>query len=157
MDLPQTSSSANDIFSLSDHVLAERLQFIEEVHTTFSHSNLTTPLTCAFTLCRLVTGTGEAYGDVARSPTLRPNPHLTSMRRSNLQLSSYIGPRPRLPPPEFVRCTCLVFVLVSLRSYLRCLSWNEMKVIRSLKNETHPSIIPFYSFIITPSYALITM
>ena len=32
-----------------------------------------------------------------------------------------------------------------------------MKVVRSLKNETHPSIIPFYSFIITPSYALITM
>ena len=31
MDTPQTSSSANDIFSLSDQVLAERLQFIEEV------------------------------------------------------------------------------------------------------------------------------
>ncbi|KAL4250578.1 Serine/threonine-protein kinase ATG1 [Abortiporus biennis] len=35
--------------------------------------------------------------------------------------------------------------------------WNEMKVVRSLKHEPHPSIIPFYSFIITPSYALITM
>ena len=32
-----------------------------------------------------------------------------------------------------------------------------MKVVRSLKDETHPSIIPFYSFIITPPYALITM
>lgn len=32
-----------------------------------------------------------------------------------------------------------------------------MKVVKSLKNETHPSIVPFYSFIITPSYALITM
>ena len=35
--------------------------------------------------------------------------------------------------------------------------WNEMKVVRSLKQAPHPSIIPFYSFIITPSYALITM
>ncbi len=35
--------------------------------------------------------------------------------------------------------------------------WNEMKVVRSFKHELHPSIIPFYSFIITPSYALITM
>ncbi|CAL1712476.1 unnamed protein product [Somion occarium] len=35
--------------------------------------------------------------------------------------------------------------------------WNEMKVVRSFKHEPHPSIIPFYSFIITPSYALITM
>ncbi|GBE83047.1 predicted protein [Sparassis crispa] len=35
--------------------------------------------------------------------------------------------------------------------------WNEMKVVRTFKHEPHPSIIPFYSFIITPSYALITM
>lgn len=39
----------------------------------------------------------------------------------------------------------------------RVCRWNEMKVVRSLKHEPHPSIIPFYSFIITPSYALITM
>ncbi|KAF7980025.1 hypothetical protein HWV62_40146 [Athelia sp. TMB] len=35
--------------------------------------------------------------------------------------------------------------------------WNEMKIVRSFKNDPHPSIIPFHSFIITPSYALITM
>ncbi|KAI0081624.1 hypothetical protein K474DRAFT_1671815 [Panus rudis PR-1116 ss-1] len=35
--------------------------------------------------------------------------------------------------------------------------WNEMKVIRSLKNEPHPSIIPFYSFIVCPRMACITM
>ncbi|KAG7445820.1 kinase-like protein [Guyanagaster necrorhizus] len=35
--------------------------------------------------------------------------------------------------------------------------WNEMKIIRTFKSDPHPSIIPFYSFVITPSYALITM
>ena len=40
------------------------------------------------------------------------------------------------------------------RSFAR---WNEMKIVRSFKNDPHPAIIPFHSFIITPSYALITM
>ncbi|KAF7299648.1 Protein kinase domain-containing protein [Mycena chlorophos] len=35
--------------------------------------------------------------------------------------------------------------------------WNEMKIVREFKSDPHPSIIPFHSFIITPSYALITM
>ncbi|KAG6853054.1 hypothetical protein C0991_007198 [Blastosporella zonata] len=35
--------------------------------------------------------------------------------------------------------------------------WNEMKIVRTFKADPHPSIIPFHSFIITPSYALITM
>ncbi|KAJ6461646.1 hypothetical protein DFH09DRAFT_582339 [Mycena vulgaris] len=35
--------------------------------------------------------------------------------------------------------------------------WNEMKIVRAFKADPHPSIIPFHSFIITPSYALITM
>ncbi|KXN82862.1 MAP/microtubule affinity-regulating kinase 4 [Leucoagaricus sp. SymC.cos] len=35
--------------------------------------------------------------------------------------------------------------------------WNEMKIIRNFKNDPHPSIIPFHSFVLTPSYALITM
>ena len=35
--------------------------------------------------------------------------------------------------------------------------WNEMKIVRTLKKDAHPSIVPFHSFIITPSYALITM
>ncbi|KAF8682207.1 kinase-like protein [Rhizoctonia solani] len=48
--------------------------------------------------------------------------------------------------------------------------WNEMKIVRALRREAsasgssqdavgvgHPNVIQFYSFIITPSYALITM
>lgn len=32
--------------------------------------------------------------------------------------------------------------------------WSEMKVIRTLREDPHPSIVGFDSFIITPSYAL---
>ncbi|TFK27626.1 hypothetical protein FA15DRAFT_701826 [Coprinopsis marcescibilis] len=35
--------------------------------------------------------------------------------------------------------------------------WNEMKIVRSLKQDSHPSIIPFHSFVITPGLAMITM
>ncbi|KAF8322459.1 kinase-like protein [Clavulina sp. PMI_390] len=35
--------------------------------------------------------------------------------------------------------------------------WNEMKIVRTLKDDRHPAIIDFHSFVITPSYALITM
>jgi len=101
---PQQSSSTSDIFSLSDQTLAERLQFIEEVYMTFSHSKPRAPLTYASPSCRLVMGTGEVYGDVALNLTLRPNHHPTSMRRSSSRLSSFIGPRPKLPLPESVRC-----------------------------------------------------
>ncbi|KAG8744746.1 hypothetical protein FRC10_009511 [Ceratobasidium sp. 414] len=46
--------------------------------------------------------------------------------------------------------------------------WNEMKIVRALRREAsasgqevvgvgHPNVVQFYSFVITPSYALITM
>ncbi|KAG7088184.1 hypothetical protein E1B28_012202 [Marasmius oreades] len=35
--------------------------------------------------------------------------------------------------------------------------WNEMRIVRQFKLDPHPSIIPFYSFLLTPSYALVTM
>ncbi|KAJ8080316.1 hypothetical protein AAF712_015316 [Marasmius tenuissimus] len=35
--------------------------------------------------------------------------------------------------------------------------WNEMRIVRQFKSDPHPSIIPFYSFLLTPSYALVTM
>jgi len=71
----------------------------------FSHSNPAAPLTCLSAPCRLVTGTGEAYGDVALNLTLRPNHHPTSMRRSSSPLNSCIDPRPKLLQLEFVPCT----------------------------------------------------
>jgi len=35
--------------------------------------------------------------------------------------------------------------------------WNEMKIVGSFKDTPHPAIISFYSFIVTPSFAMITM
>ncbi|RXK36260.1 CAMK/CAMKL protein kinase [Tremella mesenterica] len=35
--------------------------------------------------------------------------------------------------------------------------WGEMKIIRGLRHEPHPSIIQFEAFVITPSYALVIM
>ena len=35
--------------------------------------------------------------------------------------------------------------------------WNKMKIARTLRDDRHPAIIDFHSFIITPSYALIAM
>ncbi|KAF6755803.1 kinase-like domain-containing protein [Ephemerocybe angulata] len=35
--------------------------------------------------------------------------------------------------------------------------WNEMKIVRAFKEDRHPSIISFHSFIMTPSFAMITM
>ncbi|KIO18381.1 hypothetical protein M407DRAFT_83994, partial [Tulasnella calospora MUT 4182] len=35
--------------------------------------------------------------------------------------------------------------------------WNEMKIHRSFRQDSHPSIVSFHSFTITPSFALITM
>jgi hypothetical protein len=32
-----------------------------------------------------------------------------------------------------------------------------MKIVRTFKDDTHPSIISFHSFIMTPSYAMISM
>ena len=104
MDSPQTSS-ANDIFSLSDQTLANRLQFIEEVRKGPCCTDPAVSLTPrVFALCRLATGIGEASGDVVQNPTLRPNHHRTSMRRSSSPLNSCIGPRRKLLRPESARC-----------------------------------------------------
>ena len=35
--------------------------------------------------------------------------------------------------------------------------WSEMKIVRTLNEQPHDSIISFQSFIITPSFAMIAM
>ncbi|KAG8826817.1 hypothetical protein FRC19_007385 [Serendipita sp. 401] len=35
--------------------------------------------------------------------------------------------------------------------------WNEMKIVRPLADQCHPSVVQFHEFIISPSYALIVM
>ncbi|KAI0647816.1 hypothetical protein C8Q79DRAFT_952090 [Trametes meyenii] len=110
---PQPPSEATDIFSISDQVLADRLQFIEEI------------------------GFGN-WGSVwlCRPKSSSPGEHLQGAKIA----------------VKLVHRSKTSTTAARVRSL-----WNEMKVVRSLKHEPHPSIIPFYSFIITPSYALITM
>ncbi|KAI0693211.1 hypothetical protein BC835DRAFT_1546100 [Cytidiella melzeri] len=115
----QPPQEATDIFSISDQVLADRLQFIEEI----------------------------GFGNWGSVWACRPKPDPSS---------------PPTDSPHASESTKIAVKLVhrsktpTTAARVRSL-WNEMKVVRSLKNVPHPSIIPFYSFIITPSYALITM
>ncbi|OSD07458.1 hypothetical protein PYCCODRAFT_1358875 [Trametes coccinea BRFM310] len=111
---PQPPQEATDIFSISDQVLADRLQFIEEI----------------------------GFGNWGSVWLCRPKPSSSSqdpVRENKIAV-------------KLVHRSKTSTTAARVRSL-----WNEMKVVRSLKHEPHPSIIPFYSFIITPSYALITM
>ncbi|KAH9924299.1 uncharacterized protein BXZ73DRAFT_103586 [Epithele typhae] len=110
---PQPPNEATDIFSISDQVLADRLQFIEEI----GFGNWGSVWLCC------------PKGDTSSSPLQDSKIAVKLVHRSKTSTTA-----------------------ARVRSL-----WNEMKVVRSLKHEPHPSIIPFYSFIITPSYALITM
>ncbi|EGN98503.1 hypothetical protein SERLA73DRAFT_110041 [Serpula lacrymans var. lacrymans S7.3] len=100
----------SDIFSLSDHLLAERLHFIKEIG--FGNWG-------SVWLCRPKHSSSESDHHVAVKLVHRSKTSTTAARVRSL--------------------------------------WNEMKIVRSFKHDPHPSIIPFHSFIITPSYALITM
>ncbi|KAI0826825.1 hypothetical protein BC628DRAFT_1410038 [Trametes gibbosa] len=112
MPRPDPPHEATDIFSISDQVLADRLQFVEEIG--FGNWG-------SVWLCRPKSASGEHLQETKIAVKL--------VHRSKTSTTA-----------------------ARVRSL-----WNEMKVVRSLKHEPHPSIIPFYSFIITPSYALITM
>ncbi|KAI9568573.1 kinase-like domain-containing protein, partial [Boletus coccyginus] len=108
MDPP---SEVSDVFSLSDHLLAERLQFVKEIG--FGNWG-------SVWLCRPKSSSGKVKEmEVAVKLVHRSKTSTTAARVRSL--------------------------------------WNEMKIVRSFKNDPHPSIVPFHSFIITPSYALITM
>ncbi|KZT67233.1 hypothetical protein DAEQUDRAFT_729268 [Daedalea quercina L-15889] len=116
---PPPPQEATDIFSISDQVLAERLQFIEEI----------------------------GFGNWGSVWLCRPKPDPASPSADNSHAS-----RDTRIAVKLVHRSKTSTTAARVRSL-----WNEMKVVRSLKHEPHPSIIPFYSFIITPSYALITM
>ncbi|KAF8918919.1 kinase-like domain-containing protein [Mucidula mucida] len=117
MDPPQ---DINDIFSLSDDVLAEKLTFIEEI------------------------GNGN-WGSVWRCKP-KTDPSAATAEDFDKVL------RPHIAVKVVHRETKSKTSVARVKSL-----WNEMKIIRTFKSDPHPSIVPFYSFIITPSFALITM
>ncbi|KAH9057506.1 kinase-like protein [Lactarius vividus] len=110
MSSEQPPPNATDIFSLSDRVLAEKLQFVKEI----GFGNWGSVWLCRPRVPDSADDTKLAVKLVHRSKTTTTAARVRSL-------------------------------------------WNEMKVVRTFKNDPHPSIVPFHSFIITPSYALITM
>ncbi|CAA7265469.1 unnamed protein product [Cyclocybe aegerita] len=110
------TEGSNDIFSLSDQTLSERLEFVEEIG--FGNWG-------SVWLCRPKPATKD-------DGTVRPLGQKIAVKLVHRSKTSTTAARVR-----------------SL--------WNEMKIVRTFKTDPHPSIIPFHSFIITPSYALITM
>ncbi|GLB38202.1 putative protein tyrosine kinase [Lyophyllum shimeji] len=113
---PSPPSESTDIFSLSDQVLSDRLQFIEEI----------------------------GFGNWGSVWLCRPKGTAGSNELAN-------APDQRLAV-KLVHRSKTSTTAARVRSL-----WNEMKIVRTFKSDPHPSIIPFHSFIITPSYALITM
>ncbi|CAE6409519.1 unnamed protein product [Rhizoctonia solani] len=116
---------SNDIFSLSDQQLSDKMKFVKEV----GFGNWGSVWLCEPRLAeeRAALGSQIAVKLVHRSKT----PTTTARVRS---------------------------------------LWNEMKIVRALRREAstpgssqehvgagHPNVIQFHSFVITPSYALITM
>ncbi|KAA1475650.1 hypothetical protein DENSPDRAFT_883723 [Dentipellis sp. KUC8613] len=104
---------ATDIFSLSDQVLADRLQFIKEI----------------------------GFGNWGSVWLCHPKSARTKLPQEDIKVAVKLVHRSKT---------------TTTAARVRSL-WNEMKVVRAFKDDPHPSIVPFHSFIITPSYALITM
>ncbi|EIM79354.1 kinase-like protein [Stereum hirsutum FP-91666 SS1] len=107
------AEEATDIFSLSDQVLADRLEFVQEI----------------------------GFGNWGSVWLCKPKTTSTKGRKEPLKVAVKVVHRSKT--------TTTAARVKSL--------WNEMKIVRLFKEDPHPSIVPFHSFIITPSYALITM
>ncbi|KAF9568731.1 kinase-like protein [Agrocybe pediades] len=113
--LQNPSAEANDVFSLSDEVLAEQIDFCYEI----------------------------GYGNWGSVWLCRTKSYATDG-------AIKYGKRPLAAKLVFRERTGTAAARV--RSL-----WNEMKIVRTFKSEPHPSIIQFHSFIITPSFAIISM
>ncbi|KAF7364956.1 Protein kinase domain-containing protein [Mycena venus] len=117
MDAPHPHEGSTDVFSLSDQVLSDKLQFVEEI----------------------------GYGNWGSVWLCRPKEDPESG-------DGVVRVRETKIAVKLVHRSKTSTTAARVRSL-----WNEMKIVRSFKLDPHPSIIPFHSFIITPSYALITM
>ncbi|KAG8930857.1 hypothetical protein FRC02_003598 [Tulasnella sp. 418] len=107
-NLPSSSVTASDVFSLTDDELKERLHFIKEI----GYGNW-----------------GSVWACFTKDAPTREKVAVKLVHREKT-------------PTTAARVRSL---------------WNEMKIHRAFKEDTHPSIVRFHSFVITPSFALITM
>ncbi|KAJ2923563.1 hypothetical protein H1R20_g13531, partial [Candolleomyces eurysporus] len=115
---PAELESPNAVYSISDQVISQELDFIEEI------------------------GNGN-WGSVwlVRPKRSRPFSEHVALRDAGRKFAVKLVHRKKT---------------AANASRIKSL-WNEMKIVRAFKDDPHPSIISFYSFVMTPSYAMITM
>ncbi|KAJ7433039.1 hypothetical protein B0H11DRAFT_773977 [Mycena galericulata] len=124
MDRPRPQEGSTDVFSLSDQVLSDKLQFVEEI----------------------------GFGNWGSVWLCRPKEDLNSSPDEPTSPAAVAKLQETKLAVKLVHRSKTSTTAARVRSL-----WNEMKIISTFKSDPHPSIIPFHSFIITPSYALITM
>ncbi|KAJ2917010.1 hypothetical protein MD484_g3420, partial [Candolleomyces efflorescens] len=115
---PAELESPNAVYSISDQVISQELDFIEEI------------------------GNGN-WGSVwlVRPKRSRPFSEHVALRDAGRKFAVKLVHRKKT---------------AANASRIKSL-WNEMKIVRAFKDDPHPSIISFHSFVMTPSYAMITM
>ncbi|KAJ7643947.1 kinase-like domain-containing protein [Roridomyces roridus] len=124
MDHQRPQEGSTDVFSLTDQVLSDKLQFIEEI----------------------------GFGNWGSVWLCRPKEQLNASPDEPASPAAVAKLQETKLAVKLVHRSKTSTTAARVRSL-----WNEMKIISSFKSDPHPSIIPFHSFIITPSYALITM
>jgi hypothetical protein len=146
------SDATNDIFSLSDRILAEKLLFVKEVRSPIQKMILAAADVRSRSSILQI-----GFGNWGSVWLCRPR---ASSAGNDTKLAVKLVHRSKTATTAArVRSLLVSCVRSCYAAFLRGFSfrWNEMKVVRTFKNDPHPSIVPFHSFIITPSYALITM
>ncbi|ODN74147.1 hypothetical protein L202_07598 [Cryptococcus amylolentus CBS 6039] len=130
-NIASVTSGADDIFSLTDQQLSDRFTFISEI------------------------GFGN-WGSVwlckpkhARSSQLEQGAVVRLGKQAAASGGSGAGGKVAI---KLVHRSKTATTAARVRAL-----WGEMKIIRSLRHEPHPSVIQFEAFVITPSYALVIM
>ncbi len=153
--VPPVSAPDSDIFSISDAHLAQELQFIKEARFFCLIYPRNSPLTRLFTLLSLTDRCGQLGMRLAMPAKGRVISSFAVAEACRCQ-AGLQGEETNYSAACQVSVRTVQF-MQRLNGKLTTNSWNEMKIVRSLRDDPHPSIVPFHSFIITPSFAMITM
>nr|XP_019003885.1 CAMK/CAMKL protein kinase [Kwoniella mangroviensis CBS 8507]OCF67346.1 CAMK/CAMKL protein kinase [Kwoniella mangroviensis CBS 8507] len=131
------TSGTDDIFSITDQQLSDRFTFISEI------------------------GFGN-WGSVwLCKPKHTRSSHLFDQHNENERAILKLGKKAAVSGGTGAGGKVAIKLVHRSRSAttaarVRAL-WGEMKIIRSLRYEPHPSIIQFEAFVITPTYAIVIM
>ena len=139
----EAAAASDHIFHLTDEQLSDRFNFVKEI----GYGNWG-----SVWLCRPKHPKGKDEGPMStlgRSAAAgggSKSAGKVAIKLVHRSKSPVSCPKPRIPVTEL---TCWQTTSARVRAL-----WGEMKIIRALRYEPHPSIIQFEAFVITPSYAL---